>query len=258
MAATFRSWARRGFTEGQSGHISVRDPEFPGLMWMNPLSRHFGMLRADDMLCVEIATGRIVAGKGNPRTGGRRTVNAAGYYIHSAIHRARPDAHSVCHAHTLAGRSWSIFARPLEMLTQDVCTLYGIHTVFDQYEGIVFDGNEGESIARALGQQHKAAILMNHGLLTLGGTVAEAGFLFGLLDNSCAIQLQAEAAAANGIKKRFISDEEAAFNFRMASEANVLYREGQADIEYEIEAAGGDDCLAGGIDEVRIDVANGV
>src|SRR4051812_30985183 len=29
MAAIFRSWARTGCTEGQSGHISVCDPEFP-------------------------------------------------------------------------------------------------------------------------------------------------------------------------------------------------------------------------------------
>ena len=62
MAATFRQWARLGFAEGQSGHISVRDPEFPALMWLNPLSRHFGSLAAGDMICVEIATGRIVAG----------------------------------------------------------------------------------------------------------------------------------------------------------------------------------------------------
>ncbi|KID85672.1 aldolase [Metarhizium guizhouense ARSEF 977] len=36
MAAVFRNWARVGFTEGISGHISVRDPEHHGLIWMNP------------------------------------------------------------------------------------------------------------------------------------------------------------------------------------------------------------------------------
>ena len=37
-------------------------------------------------------------------------VNRAGWYIHGAIHRARPDALAICHAHTHAGRAWS--ARP--------------------------------------------------------------------------------------------------------------------------------------------------
>lgn len=67
-------------------------------MWMNPLSRHFGSLRADDMLCLDIETGRVVAGKKNPAKGGIR-VNAVRFRIHSAIHKARPDAHAVYHAY---------------------------------------------------------------------------------------------------------------------------------------------------------------
>ncbi|KAJ9141955.1 hypothetical protein NKR23_g7518 [Pleurostoma richardsiae] len=253
MAATFRGWARNGYVEGQAGHISVRDPEFPSLIWMNPLSRHFGMLTAGDMLLLEIATGKVVAGNPNPTTG-KRTANLAGYFIHSEIHKRRPDAHSICHAHTPAGRAWSVFARPLDMLTQDVCNFHGCLAVYRSYGGIVFAGDEGSRIADALGKGSKGAILMNHGLLTVGHTVDEAGFMFGLLERSCAIQLQVEAAAANGIEKHVISDEEAAYNCRMASEKNALYREAQPDIELEIEAAGGEEAIARGFDKLRIEV----
>lgn len=255
MAATFRLWARTGCTEGQSGHISVRDPEFPGLMWMNPLSRHFGMLTAGDMLLLDIMSGKIVAGNANPTTG-LRTANSAGYYIHGAIHRYRPeDVHAVCHAHTVPGRAWSVFARPLDMLTQDVCNFHNAHAVYSNYGGIVFGPEEGERIAAALGRTNKAAILMNHGLLTVGSTVDEAGFLFGLLDRSCAIQLQVEAACAAGggeLKKCLISDEEAEYNFRMASEKHALYREAQPDLELEFELAGGEDALARGFENLVV------
>lgn len=251
MAATFRYWARQSFTEGQSGHISVRDPEYPQLMWMNPLSRHFGMLRAGDMLCLEIDTGRIVAGNKNPATGGL-TANAAGYWIHSAVHHARPDIHAVCHAHTIAGRAWAAFKKPLDMITQDVCNFHNAHAVYANYGGIVFAADEGKRIAAALGTTNKAAILMNHGLLTVGSTVDEAGFLFGLLDRSCTIQLQVEAACRDGLEKEIISDEEAAYNFKMASEKHVLYREAQADIEYEVEMAGGEDAIARGFENLVI------
>lgn len=253
MAATFRLWARTGCTEGQSGHISVRDPEFPGLMWMNPLGRHFGSLTAGDMLLLDMASGAIVAGNANPATG-RRTANAAGYHIHGAIHRSRPaDAHAVCHAHTIAGRAWSAFARPLDMLTQDVCNFHNAHAVYANYGGIVFGPEEGERIAAALGPANKGVILMNHGLLTVGSTVDEAGFLFGLLDRSCAIQLQVEAACAGGgLKKCLISDEEAEYNFRMASEKHVLYREAQPDVELEFELAGGEEALARGFDRLAV------
>ncbi|KAI0556154.1 class II aldolase [Xylaria curta] len=245
MAATFRFFSRSGFTEGQSGHISVRDPEFPSLMWMNPLGRHFGMLTAGDMICLQIETGRVVGGNTS------RPANAAGYLIHSAIHKKRPDVHAVCHAHSNAGRAWSVFAKPLEMLNQDVCNFYNAHAVYARYGGIVFGAEEGENIATALGSANKGVILMNHGLLTVGSTVDEAGYMFGLLDRACEMQLQVEAAAANGLAKHIISDEEAAYNFKMASEKNVLYREAQPDIEFEIQKAGGEDVIAKGFETLR-------
>lgn len=36
MAAAFRVFARKGFTEGTAGHISVRDPVQPNTFWINP------------------------------------------------------------------------------------------------------------------------------------------------------------------------------------------------------------------------------
>lgn len=105
------------------------------------------------------------------------------------------------------------------MLNQDVCDLYGVQGVYAEYGGIVFGEQEGERMARALGVKGKALILMNHGLLTVGETVDEAAFLFRLMEKSCEVQLLAEAAAANGNEKKIISDEEAAYNFKFASEA---------------------------------------
>ena len=138
-------------------------------------------------------------------------------------------------------------------ISQDICNFHNAHAVYAQYGGIVFGAEEGEHIADALGSSNKGVILMNHGLLTVGSTVDEAGFMFGLLDRGCAIQLQVEAAAsaANGLAKRVISNEEAAHNFRMASEKNVLYREAQPDIEFEFEMAGGEEVLTRGFETLR-------
>lgn len=96
---------------------------------------------------------------------------------------------------------------------------------------------------------------MNHGLLTVGTTVDEAGFMFGLLDRGCRIQLQVEAAMAGNpsLKKNIISDEEASYNARMASEENALYAEMQPDVEYEF-AMWGEDVIAKGVELQTIDV----
>ena len=213
MAGAFRIFARHGYTEGLSGHISVRDPVEEEAFWINPLGVHFGMLKASDMVLVHLRTGEILGGST------RRPINATGFHIHSAIHKARPDVHAVCHAHGIHGRAWSSFARPVEMLNQDVCNFFRAHSVYAQYGGLALDGDEGRRIADALGNG-KGCILMNHGLLTVGSTVDEAAYLFRLMEKSCEVQLLAEAAAANGnLKKNIISDEDAAYNYSMASEA---------------------------------------
>jgi hypothetical protein len=61
-AAVFRDFARKGFTEGMSGHISVRDPQYGDYIWMNPLGRHFGLMTAGDMICLDLRTGAVVGG----------------------------------------------------------------------------------------------------------------------------------------------------------------------------------------------------
>jgi len=247
-AAVFRDFSRKGFTEGMSGHISVRDPEFPSYIWMNPLRVHFGCMTAGDLICLDVNTGKVVGGNRS------RPSNAAGFLIHSEIHKARPDVHAICHAHTNAGRAWSAFGRGLDMLNQDICTLYDSIAVYAEYGGIVFAEEEGRNIARALGTKNKVATLLNHGLLSTGATVDEACFLFGLLDRGCAIQLQVEAASAGNpsLVKHIISDEEAAYNFKMASEKNALYSEAQPDLDYEFMMAG-EGVIEKGVENMKID-----
>lgn len=206
MAGAFRVFAREGYAEGISGHISVRDPEFEDRFWINPLGVHFGMLKASDMICVTI-DGDMVGGN---MAG---SINAAGFQIHSAVHKSRKDVHAICHTHSVYGRAWSAFAKPLEMINQDVCYFYKAHSVYSSYGGIANEASEGQRISESLGDG-KAVILMNHGLLTVGETVDEAAFLFCLMERSCRVQLLADRT---DLKKQIVSDEEAAYNFKMAS-----------------------------------------
>lgn len=162
--------------------------------------------------------------------------------------------HAICHAHTMAGRAWCAFGKPLEMITQDICDLYGVMGVDDEYTGIVTAEQEGQQIAKVLGPKGKAALLLNHGLITVGHTVDEASFLLGLLDRSCDIQLRVEAACAGNpnLKKSIIPHEQAMSNFKMAGEKNWLYEEAQPDITYEIELAGS--VISDGLDEAHLTV----
>ncbi len=185
LAAAFRVFSRFGLDEGAAGHITVRDPEHPDTFWLNPFGVHFSQVCVSNLIRVD-HEGRVVEG--------RHRLNQAAFAIHSSVHRARPDAVAAAHTHGPHGRAFSALGRPLAMINQDVCAFYNDHAMYDEYGGVALELDEGERIARALGNR-KAAILRNHGLLTVGQTVDEAAWWYVSMERSCQVQLMAEAAA---------------------------------------------------------------
>ena len=196
LAASFRLFGRFGFDEGVAGHITARDPGNPHQFWVNPFGMNFKQIRVSDLLCVD-HEGQIVEGS--------RPLNRAAFAIHSRIHAARPDVVAAAHAHSIYGKTWAAFRRPLQPLTQDSCAFYNDHAVFDDFTGVVLDTSEGDRIAEALGHR-KAAILSNHGNLTVGRTVDEAAWWFITMERTCHSQL---LAAQTQIQPVLIDDENA-------------------------------------------------
>ena len=159
LAGALRIFGRVGFGEGVAGHITVRDPEFPELFWVNPFP-----------------------------------VNRAAFVIHSAVHEARPDIVAAAHSHSVHGKAFSSLGIPLDPITQDACIFYNDHTVIQAQGGkVVFDIEAGKELATHF-PTGKAAIHQNHGLFTVGQTVDEAAFWFLSMDRSCQAQLLAMAA----------------------------------------------------------------
>jgi ribulose-5-phosphate 4-epimerase/fuculose-1-phosphate aldolase len=199
LAAAFRLWAKLGYDEGPAGHITARDPELLDHFWVNPFGKHFSMISVSDLLLVN-HHGEVVEGND--------IVNRAAFAIHSQIHAARPDVIAAAHCHSMHGKAWSSLGRTLDPITQDACAFYDDHVVFEDYTGVVLDTEEGKRIAHALGGA-KAAILRNHGLLTVGESVDEAVWWFITMDRSCQAQLLAEAAGTPIV----IDDENASLTY---------------------------------------------
>ena len=184
LAVAFRVFARLGYDEGAAGHITVRDPERPEHYWVNPGLKDFSTMRASDLVCID-AEGNLIEGE--------YMVNPAAIAIHSAVHGARPDVAAAAHSHSIHGKAWSALRRHLDPLTQDACAFYEDHGIHERFGGVVLSDEEGAAIVKALGS-HKAVILANHGLLTVGQTVDAAAYWFITMDRACQTQLLAEAA----------------------------------------------------------------
>lgn len=186
---------------------------------ISSLGVHFGLIKVSDLV--------LLNHDGKPVGGNlKRPANAAGFQIHGHLHRRYPHVNAACHAHSVNGKAWSTFARPLDMINQDVAILYGkAQAVYKDFNGVVFKPEEGERLANALGPSGKLLILRNHGLLTVGQTVDEAAYLFTLAEKSCEIQLKVDAAAASGISKNTIDDEVAEHTFHMTSDSVCIFHD---------------------------------
>lgn len=184
LAAAYRVFALKGYDHGLAGHITARDPEFEDRFWVAPIGPWFGHIRVSDLVLVD-HDGNILAGEG--------PINQAGFAIHSELHKARPDVIAAAHSHSLYGKAWSALGRLLDPISQDACFFYENHVLFEDYTGIVFDTSEGKRIAEALGDK-RAAILQNHGILTVGKSVESAVASYVSFEVACQTQLLAEAA----------------------------------------------------------------
>jgi ribulose-5-phosphate 4-epimerase/fuculose-1-phosphate aldolase len=184
LALAFRLFGKLGFGEGVAGHITARDPEFPDHFWVNPAGMSFKKIKASDLILCD-HDGNVVEGT--------RPVNKAAFCIHSEVHRARPDVVAAAHTHSVHGKAFSTLHRRLDPITQDACQFYNDHGLYEEFGGVVTGSEEGIRIGKALGQ-HKAVILANHGLLTVGQSVAEAAWWFISMERSCQAQLSAMAA----------------------------------------------------------------
>lgn len=198
LAAAFRLFSKFGFDEGVAGHITARDPEFTDTFWVNPFGVHFSQITVSNLIRVD-HHGNVVEGN--------KPVNAAAFAIHSRIHLMRPNAVAAAHTHSTYGRAWSTLGRKLDHITQDSCAFYNDHALYDDFGGVVVELDEGTRVATALGQ-NKAAILQNHGLLTVGETVDAAAWWYIAMERCCQVQLLAEAAS-NGQAPKIISQKSA-------------------------------------------------
>lgn len=190
LTGAFRIFGKFGFSEGVAGHITVRDPEKTDHFLVNPFGMSFNIITPGDLLLVN-HEGEVVEGK--------YPVNRAAFAIHSQVHAARPDVLAAAHAHSVYGKSFSCLGEKLEPITQDACAFYEDHGLFNDYSGIVNEIEEGKRIAEAL-SDYKAAILQNHGLITVGTTIDEAVWWFVTMERSCQAQLLAMQTGKEMIK----------------------------------------------------------
>ncbi len=183
LAACYRLVARYGWEDLVFTHITARVPGSEDQFLINPYGVFFDEITASSLVKIDL--------QGNKVADSPFPVNPAGFVIHSAIHAARHDARCVLHTHTLNGVAVSAQRAGLLPISQHAISVLASLGYHD-FEGPALRDDEKPRLVADLGD-NTSLILRNHGLLTVGETVADAFVAMYYLEASCAIQVRAQA-----------------------------------------------------------------
>jgi len=183
LAACYRLIALFRWDDLVFTHISARIPGPEHHFLINPYGMLFEEITASSLIKVD-NDGRKLGESPFP-------VNPAGFVIHSAVHAAREDIACVLHTHTAAGVAVSAQKEGLLPISQQA-TIARASLGYHDYEGIALRDDEKPRLVRDLGA-NVGLILRNHGLLTVGPTIADAFVAMYNLQRACEIQVLAMA-----------------------------------------------------------------
>ena len=183
LAAAYRLVAHYGWDDLVFTHISARVPGADHHFLINPYGMMFEEITASSLVKVDLE-GKIVMPS-------PYQINPAGFTIHSAVHAAREDALCVIHLHTDYGVAVSAQQDGLLPISQQA--LFALSSLaYHDYEGLALNEEEKPRLVADLGNK-TFLILRNHGLLTVGTTVADAFLSMFLLERACKIQILAQS-----------------------------------------------------------------
>lgn len=188
LAACYRLVALYGWSDLVFTHISAKLPASvcgeEHHFLINPYGLMFDEITASSLVKIDMQCNKLDAENPHP-------VNPAGFVIHSAVHEARHDANCVLHTHTRAGVAVSAQKEGVLPISQQ-STFVLASLAYHGYEGVAIRDDEKLRLQKDLGGANYL-MLRNHGLLTVGKTIADAFLQMYTFENTCRIQVDALA-----------------------------------------------------------------
>jgi ribulose-5-phosphate 4-epimerase/fuculose-1-phosphate aldolase len=190
LAACYRLVAAYGWSDLVFTHISAKLPDSvtggEHQFLINPYGLMFDEITASSLVKVDMACNKLHDSS--------FPVNPAGFVIHSAVHEARPEAGCVLHTHTRAGVGVSAQLGGILPISQQ-STFVLASLAYHDYEGVAFRPDEKPRLQADLAEAN-FLVLRNHGLLTVGKTIADAFLSMYTFENTCRIQIDAMAGGS--------------------------------------------------------------
>lgn len=197
LTAAFHLAVHFGLHEAIDNHFTMMVPGGTDRFFLHPYGIHWSEIKPDTLMVVS---------ENGERLEGEGFVDPSAHLIHWPIHKARPDAVCVMHTHMpYASALASLKKGRLKMCHQNSLRFYGKVAYDDHYDGLVFDRSQGDHIAAMLGPA-SVLFMAHHGVIVVGGSVAEAFHRLYFLERACMVQL---LAMSSGEELDIVADEDA-------------------------------------------------
>jgi ribulose-5-phosphate 4-epimerase/fuculose-1-phosphate aldolase len=178
LACALRILAHEGWQENLSGHITWADDD--DTLWVNPWGMWWSEVRASDIMRVSL-DGEILSGKWDV---------TPVVFIHTELHRARPDARIVVHNHPYAATVLSCLGVEPVISHQNACLFDGDLAFVDEYDGVVESAGAGRYLAEGVGKA-TGVLLANHGAIVTAETIGAACYRAVTFERMCRFTLDA-------------------------------------------------------------------
>ena len=183
LAAAHRIAVRHGFHEGIFNHLTLTVPGRKDRYYQIPFGMHWSEVTASSFMEVGIDDGKVKRGEGE--------VERSCYCIHAPIHAALPQARAVFHTHMPYASALTRLEDPrIKEIGQTEVGMMGQIAYDDLYTGPALEPEEGERLAAVLGDK-TVLFMANHGISTVGETVADAYDRLYYIERAAQVQIYA-------------------------------------------------------------------
>lgn len=166
LAAAFRLAVQFDWHESVGNHFSAAVSSNGKRFLMNPKWKHFGSIKASDLLLLDADDESVMTGPDAP--------DASAWTIHGTIHREMPSVRVMLHCHPPYATALASLKDPTMLpIDQNTARFYGMVGVDTHFGGIADEAGEGKRLASVFGN-HAILLMGNHGVTVTGPSVAEA------------------------------------------------------------------------------------
>jgi ribulose-5-phosphate 4-epimerase/fuculose-1-phosphate aldolase len=181
LAAAHRLAVFHDLEQGIDNHFTVTVPGRDDQYLILPFGRHWSEARASDMIVFD-ESGKTLEGEG--------ICELSAQCIHAPIHRIT-GARVVLHTHQMwAGALNMLKDNRVVPASQTAAYFHGHIAYDDDYSGTADSLQEGERLARAIGDKH-TLFMKSHGVVVTGQTIPQAYRRLYMLERVCRAQVLA-------------------------------------------------------------------